>query len=248
MPLPFNSGTTIYELFSATTTPAQPPPFDLDNTNIVFTPNGTTNFDVSNTLPDPPPSSAPPTWESALGATIRGAGVGLDDADDAFITRTFGSMSFPSPFDGGITTYTGDSILAISSNGFISLGGDNGDRVHQHGDCSGDPQQLTGLFLNPTIAPLWVDLEPGPGGGGDVYYNEFNDDGIGNPGIDRIVITFATGFHDCVNAACSALAQLQLLGQGNKYAKARRHHYLRLQRDRADQQPAVEYPRRRQSR
>jgi hypothetical protein len=58
------------------------------------------------------------------------------------------------------------------------------------------------------------------GGGGDIYYNEFNDDGIGNPGIDRIVITFATGFHDCVDAACSALAQVQLLGQGNKYAKA----------------------------
>jgi hypothetical protein len=192
-----------------------PSTFNLDDTNLVFTPNGSGGFDVSDTLPDPPPSSAPPIWESALGATIRGVDGGLDDADDAFITRTFGSMSFPSPFDGGITTYTGDSILAISSNGFISLGGDNGTGCIDT-DCSGDPQQLLG-FPNPTIAPLWTNLEPGLGGGGDVYYNEFNDDA--DPAIDRIVITFATGFHDCVDAACSALAQLQLLGPGNKYAK-----------------------------
>jgi len=211
VPLPFDSGTTIYELFSATTSPAQSPPFDLDNTNIVFVPNGTDNFDVSNTLPDPPPSSAPPTWESALGATIRGAASGLDDADDATITRTFGTMSFP--FDG--VTYTGASILAISSNGFISLGGDNGTGCINT-DCSGDPQQLTGVFIYPTIAPLWVDLDPG-GAGGDIYYNTFNDDA--NAGIDRIVITFASGFHDCVNAECSALAQVQLLGPGNKYAR-----------------------------
>ena len=172
-------------------------------------------FNVDDALPDPPPSSAPPTWESRLGATIRGTGGGLDDADDATITRTFGSLSFP--FDG--VTYTGASTLSISSNGFISLGGDNGDGCNVNtGDCSGDPQQLLG-FLFPTIAPLWTDLEAGSGGGGDIYYNAFNDDGIGNPGIDRIVITFATGFHDCVDRACSALAQVQLLGQGNKYAK-----------------------------
>jgi hypothetical protein len=208
--VPFDSAMepTIYQLFSP------PQDFNLDDTNLVFTPNGMDGFNVSDTLPDPPPTSAPPTWESSLGATIRGGGSGLDDADDVTITRTFGSLSFP--FDG--VTYTGASTLAISSNGFISLGGDNGTGCI-NGDCSGDPQQLTGVFPNPTIAPLWVDLEPGPGGGGDIYYNEFNDDGIGNPGIDRIVITFATGFHDCVDRACSALAQLQLLGQGNKYGK-----------------------------
>jgi len=210
--VPFDSGMepTIYQLFSP------PQDFNLDDTNLVFTPNGMGGFNVDDTLPDPPPSSAPPTWESALGATIRGGGLGLDDEDDATITRTFGSLSFP--FDG--VTYTGASTLSISSNGFISLGGDNGDGCNVNtGDCSGDPQQLTGLFLYPTIAPLWVDLDPG-GAGGDIYYNAFNDDGIGNPGIDRIVITFATGFHDCVNAECSALAQVQLLGQGNKYARA----------------------------
>jgi hypothetical protein len=208
--VPFDSAMepTIYQLFSP------PQDFDLDNTNLVFTPNGMGGFNVDDTLPDPPPSSAPPTWESALGATIRGGGSGLDDTDDATITRTFGSLSFP--FDG--VTYTGASILAISSNGFISLGGDNGDGCNVNtGDCSGDPQQLTGLFLYPTIAPLWTDLEPGLGGGGDIYYNAFNDDA--NPDIDRIVITFATGFHDCVDAACSALVQLQLLGPGNKYAR-----------------------------
>ena len=208
--VPFDSmlEPTIYQLFSP------PQDFDLDDTNLVFTPNGMGGFNVDDTLPDPPPSSAPPTWESALGATIRGTGSGLDDADDASITRTFGTMSFP--FDG--VTYTGASVLAISSNGFISLGGDNGDGCNVNtGDCSGDPQQLTGLFLNPTIAPLWVDLDPG-GAGGDIYYNAFDDDAVA--GIDRIVITFATGFHDCVNAECSALAQVQLLGQGNKYARA----------------------------
>jgi hypothetical protein len=206
--LPFSSGTTIYELFSATTSPASPPPFDLDDTNIVYTPNGTNSFDVSDTLPNAPPSSAPPFWESALGATIRGTGVGLDDEDDASIIRTLG-MSFPF---GVSEVYTN---IAISSNGFISLGGDNGDGCFNQ-NCSGDPQQLLG-FLNPTIAPLWTDLEPGPGGGGDIYYNAFNDDT--DPAIDRVVITFATGFHDCVDAQCSALAQLQLLGQGNTYAK-----------------------------
>ena len=207
--VPFDSGMepTIYQLFSP------PQDFDLDDTNLVFTPNGNGGFNVSDTLPDPPPSSAPPTWESALGVTIRGTGGGLDDEDDASITRTFGSLSFP--FDG--VTYTGASVLAISSNGFISLGGDNGTGCINT-DCSGDPQQLTGLFLFPTIAPLWVDLEPGLGGGGDIYYNAFDDDAIA--GIDRIVITFATGFHDCVDAECSALLQVQLLGQGNKYTMA----------------------------
>jgi hypothetical protein len=206
--VPFDSmmEPTIYQLFSP------PQDFDLDDTNLVFTPNGNGGFDVDDSLPDPPPTSAPPTWESALGATIRGGAAGLDDTDDATITRTFGSLSFP--YHG--MDYTGTSILAISSNGFISLGGDNGTGCINT-DCSGDPQQLTGLFLFPTIAPLWTDLEPGPDGGGDIYYNAFNDDA--DPDTDRIVITFATGFHDCVKAACSALAQLQLLGEGNKYAR-----------------------------
>ena len=144
--VPFDSlmEPTIYQLFSP------PQDFDLDDTNLVFTPNGMGGFNVDVALPDPPPSSAPPTWESRLGATIRGTGGGLDDEDDATITRTFGSLSFP--FDG--VTYTGASTLSISSNGFISLGGDNGDGCNVNtGDCSGDPQQLLG-FLFPTIAPL----------------------------------------------------------------------------------------------
>ncbi|MGD2056406.1 MAG: hypothetical protein PVJ15_06325 [Gammaproteobacteria bacterium] len=210
MDVPFDSGMepTIYQLFSP------PQDFNLDDTNLVFTPNGMGGFNVDDTLPDPPPSSEPPTWESALGATIRGGGLGLDDVDDDTITRTFGSMSFP--FAGSPDSpYTGAETFSVSSNGFISLGGDNGTGCLGI-DCSGDPQQLLG-FPNPTIAPLWTDLEPGPGGGGDIYFNAFNDDGIA--GNDRIVITFATGFHDCVDAECSALAQVQLLGAGNKYFK-----------------------------
>ena len=208
--MPFDSmmEPTIYQLFSGA--PPGGTDFELDDTNLVFTPNGMGGFNVDDTLLKPPPSSEPPTWESALGATIRGAVAGLDDEDDAFITRTFGSLSFP--FLG--MDYTGTDILAISSNGFLSLGGNNGAGCLGI-NCSGDPQLLLG-FLNPTIAPLWTDLDPG-GAGGDIYYNAFNDDGI--PGNDRIVITFATGFHDCVNAECSALAQVQLLGQGNKYNK-----------------------------
>jgi hypothetical protein len=210
--VPFDSGMepTIYQLFTGM--PPGSVDFKLDDTNLIFTPNGNGGFDVSKTLMNPPPSSEPPFWESTLGATIRGTGEGLDDTDDASITRTLDGMSFPF----GLSDVF--NAIAISSNGFISLGGDNGDGCFNQ-DCSGNPQQLLG-FLNPTIAPLWTDLEPGLGGGGDIYYNAFNDDGIGNPGIDRIVITFATGFHDCVDAACSALAQVQLLGQGNKYAKA----------------------------
>ena len=54
-------------------------------------------------------------------------------------------MSFP--FDG--TTYTGADILNISSNGVISLGGDNGD-----GCCEGDPLVLIGPAC-PRIALFW---------------------------------------------------------------------------------------------
>jgi hypothetical protein len=206
--VPFDSmmEPTIYQLFSGA-----PPDVDLDDTNLVFTPNGMGGFNVDETLPDPPPSSEPPLWESALGATIRGAAAGLDDVDDFTVTRTFGSLLFP--FQG--INYTGADTFSVSSNGFLSLGGDNGTGCLNL-DCSGDSQQLLG-FLNPSIAPLWTDLDPGFAGG-DIYYNEFNDDGIA--GIDRIVITFATGFHDCMDAECSALAQVQLLGPGNKYVKA----------------------------
>ena len=84
----------------------------------------------------------PPVWESQNGATLPGQA--LDNVNDGIVNLTFGSMSFP--FEG--KTYTGADILNISSNGFISLGGDNG-----NGCCDGDPTALVqGAF--PRIAPL----------------------------------------------------------------------------------------------
>ena len=150
----------------------------------------------------------PAIWEAQTGATLRGQA--LDNVDNGTVNLTFGSMSFP--FAG--KTYTGNDILNISSNGFISLGGDNGAGC-DNGDCSGDPIALVqGDFAR--IAPFWTDLNPdynlGVGGGGDIYYKTFNDDA--DPAIDRIVITFATGFHDCVGANCSTLVQVQLLEDG----------------------------------
>jgi hypothetical protein len=200
--VPFDSGTeaTVYELFTGS-----PPPFDLDDSNLVFSPNGNGGYDVSDTLPAPPPSSEPPIWEPALGATIRGIVAGLDRAVNATIIKSFGSMSFP--YDG--TLYTGTSLLSISSNGFISLGGDNGSGCFNL-SCSGDPQLLLG-FPFPTIAPFWTNLDPGEAGG-DIYLNTFDDDA--DPDIDRVVITFSTGFRDCLNAECSELSQLQLLEDG----------------------------------
>jgi hypothetical protein len=201
LPLASGAQPTVYQLFAS----VPPPAFDLDDTNLVFTPNGMGGFDVDDSLADAPAATEPPVWESALGATIRGAATGLDNVDDDTITRNFGSFAFP--FHG--TTYTGAALLNVSSNGFISLGGDNGDGCIA-GDCGGDPQQLTGgLFAR--IAPLWTDLDPGAAGG-DIYLNRFNDDA--DPAIDRIVITFATGFHDCVNQECAALAQVQLEEDG----------------------------------
>ena len=66
----------------------------------------------------------PPIWEAQTGATLPDQAT-LDNVDNGTTLNliTFGSMSFP--FAG--KTYTGNDILNISSNGFISLGGDNGD-------------------------------------------------------------------------------------------------------------------------
>jgi hypothetical protein len=143
----------------------------------------------------------PPIWEAQTGATLPGQA--LDNVDNGTVSLEFGSMSFP--FEG--TVYTGNDILNISSNGFISLGGNNGD-----GCCDGDPAVLVGGAF-PRIAPFWTDLNPaGIGGGGDIFLNTFNDDA--DPATDRIVITFATGFSDCANNACSTLVQVQLQEDG----------------------------------
>ncbi len=203
---PFDSGTeaTVYEDFIS----VPPAPFDLDDSNVIFTPNGTDGFLVTDTLPDPPEPTEPPIWESAIGSSLTGAlGGALDNSVNATVNLTFGSMVFP--FNGSI--YTGTSILNISSNGFISLGGSNGDGCFAGpGTCEGDPTAFVSSIF-PRIAPFWTDLNPGLEGG-DVFINRFNDDL--DLEDDRIVITFATGFSDCAADECSALTQLQLLEDG----------------------------------
>ena len=194
--------TTVYELFPA----ASAPPFDLDDSNIIFTPNGTGGFVVSDTMAIPPVSTQPQEWETRIGTTVDGQA--LDNRDDATtgITLNFGTMSFP--FAG--TLYTGVNLLNIASNGFISLGGSNGDGCNGF-SCQGDAQELIASIF-PRIAPFWTDLNPGFEGG-DVFINRFDED-IDPTDIDRIVITFATGYHDCDANECHVLVQVQLLDNG----------------------------------
>ncbi|HUK56500.1 MAG TPA: hypothetical protein VLY20_07565, partial [Nitrospiria bacterium] len=166
--IPFGSGSqsTVYERFIN----ANPPPVDVDSTNIIFIPNGSGGFSVSNTMTHPPASTQPPTWESAIGHTI--STVGLDSADDQTVDLIFNSFSFP--FAG--TTYTGGSTLSISSNGVVSLGGDNG------ASYVANPASFVN---NPyaQIAPFWTDLYLYHGG--DVFVNAFDDNG--DTITDRIV-------------------------------------------------------------
>jgi hypothetical protein len=206
----FDSGTepTIYELFS----PAFPGAGDLVDLNFIFTPNGFGGFVVEEIMADPPDSSEPPVWESGHGVPTNAIGpffnlIGLDDADDDTMGITFGALDFSFPFDG--VTYSGNDLLYISSNGFISLGGNNGTGCFNN-DCSGDPQQLVG-GLFPRIVPLWTDLDPG-NAGGEIYIRTFDDDA--DPESDRLVITFATGFFGCTDEECSALVQVQLEEDG----------------------------------
>lgn len=208
--VPFDSGneSTIYELFS----PAFPGSEDLKDLNFIFTPNGIGGFIVSETMANPPVSLEPPIWVSGIGVPTNAVGPffniqGLDDADDATMGLIFGSFDFSFPFNG--ITYEGNDMFYISSNGFISLGGNNGTGCINN-DCSGDPEQLVG-GLFPRIAPLWTDLDPG-NSGGEIFVNSFNDDA--DPESDRLVITFATGFHDCMDEECSALVQVQLEEDG----------------------------------
>jgi hypothetical protein len=195
--IPFDSGTqsTVYERFPG----SNPPPVDVDNTNIVFTPNGSGGFSVSNTMTNPPASTHPPAWESAIGHTIFSGGI-LDNADDSTANLTFGSFSFP--FAG--TTYTGGNTLFISSNGVVHLGGNNG--------ASYTPSSSE--FVNntfPQIAVFWTDLYLA--NGGDIFINAFDDN---NDSItDRIVITWEGGFYACDSGpSCYVAAQVQLLSNG----------------------------------
>jgi hypothetical protein len=137
--------------------------------------------------------AAPPIWEPSFGTEL-----GL--TDDSTTSRTFTSLNFSFPFVG--TTYTGSDELWISSNGFISLGVDNGSDC-----CAGDPALL--VAEGPRIAAFWADHSPNATAGNDVYINAFNDDG--DPENDRVVITWNDLLFDNNQPI---LAQIQLRDDG----------------------------------
>ncbi|MBI1853410.1 MAG: hypothetical protein HYR85_23975, partial [Planctomycetes bacterium] len=159
-------------------------PFDLDQTNIVFTPMPRGGYRVTN-------QRCTPTWWS----TVYGTPLHL--TDDSTSEVTFGSLGFSFPFANGI--YRGAQMLSISSNGFVTLGGTSG-----NGCCIGTASDLVnGPYAR--IAPLWVDLTPDPITG-DVYVST----PIQN-GTDAVVITWDMVFYDTRR---SSTFQLQLHGDG----------------------------------
>ncbi len=158
-----------------------------EGSNLIFQPNGTGGFNVSTC------SGAAFQWEGNYGTSL---GLYNDEVDN----QTFDTFSFP--FAG--ETYTGGSMLSISSNGFVRLGGDNGS-----GWCSGNPDELVNDDYA-RIAPMWTDLDPSDDGYGDVYINRFNDDR--DPDIDRIVVTWDTVFSGGYGPV---LVQAQLFEDGN---------------------------------
>lgn len=184
--LPFDSGTTatIYETFVANA-------FDLGGIGVTFTPNGrggyavarrtdcrfasfvtqgagcptspsvyelfaNAGFDLAGTAFDFTPSAGGgydvTRCASAcldpgyVGATSLGLG------DDA-VARNL-ALGFTFPFHGGSTT-----AVDVSSNGSVYL---EPGTIGGHRCCDGDP----GAFLSETasIAPIWMDLNPGAGG------------------------------------------------------------------------------------
>lgn len=138
-------------------------------------------------------SAAPPIWEPNFGTQ-------LGMTDDSTTSQTFASLNFTFPFVG--TTYTGTDELWISSNGFLSLGADNG-----AGCCAGDVADL--LAGAPRVALFWADHRPDGSAGNDVYINAFNDDG--DPENDRVVVTWNDILWD---NSQPILAQIQLFEDG----------------------------------
>ncbi|MBI2528181.1 MAG: FecR domain-containing protein [Candidatus Rokubacteria bacterium] len=121
-------------------------------------------------------------FEPAFGPRLGGA----LDGDDRTAPVAFG---FAFPFQG--STYTGGFL---STNGFISLGTDNG-----QGCCNADVPALLAGF--PRIAAVWYDLYPPVGNG--IHLNTF-------PG--RAVITFDSVAEFCCSG--SNTFQFQLLSDG----------------------------------
>jgi hypothetical protein len=192
--IPFHSDRTrtIYELWVGA-----PPPFDLDQTNLVFTPNGAGGFVVSSQ------HCLPRTWEVNYGTR-------LFLTDDSVLNTTFGAQAlFSFPFAG--TTYSSASVLSISSNGFVSLGGNNGDDC-----CTGNPAVLRNdPFAR--IAALWLDINPS--GPGDVYIAAFND--WEGPAVDRLVVTWDTILF---GSGRPIQVQLQMLSNGTISIAYRCYH------------------------
>ena len=139
----------------------------------------------------PPAAADPPIWEPNFGTAL-----GL--VDDSTIGQSFGSVNFTFTFVG--VTYSGSDQFFVSSNGFISLGNDNGD-----GCCSGNPADLVAGY--PRIAAFWADHNPSAAG--DVYLNFFNDDA--DPESERVVITWDDVLYD---NSLPITVQIQLVDDG----------------------------------
>lgn len=117
----------------------------------------------------------PAVWETDFGSDL---GLGDDSTADVALA------DFTFPFQG--TTYTGADIINVSSNGFISINGDNGSDC-----CAGNPAGLVGDTFG-RIAVFWADLNPSSAGG--VFVNTFDDDM--NMVTDRLVVTWDTVLFD----------------------------------------------------
>lgn len=139
----------------------------------------------------PPAVAAPPIWEPNFGTA-------LNLTDDSTIGQTFASLNFSFTFVG--VTYSGAQELYVSSNGFISLGADNGSDC-----CSGNPSLLVTEY--PRIAAFWADHNPSAAG--DAYLNFFNDDG--DPESERVVITWDDVLYD---NGLPITVQIQLVDDG----------------------------------
>src|SRR5262249_44276949 len=123
-------------------------------------------------------------------------GTNLNLRDDETFDRTFGLSLFAFPFGGRF--YSGRSLLSISSNGFVSLGGSNGP-----GCCNGTvPGFLSGVAR---IPPPATNLVPS---GGTFLNSFFGPDGLT---FDRLVITWDSRFF---HHGGLATAQLQLFSNG----------------------------------
>jgi hypothetical protein len=165
MPFHSDSQGTIYESFLGPNAA-----FDLDQTNVVFNPNNSGGFRVTRAL------CRPPIWQD-------GYGLPLHLGDDGTYETTFGAWNFRFPYR--LDVFSGSSPLSISANGFVSLGGSNGNDC-----CTGSPSLLTSDPF-PRIAALWQDLDPALAG--DVYINAYDDLGVGEN--DRLVVTWDTVFY-----------------------------------------------------